>query len=192
MGTGMAFPWQAIATVDLASGHLVEDVKLGLDLAARGWAPLFCPAAYIESTFPTSESGSLTQRQRWEIGSTRTLLHEGPRALWQGLRQANLPLVALALDILVPPLSLLAGGLGLVWLAGAAAALAGQSLVPLELATGAGLLAAGSLVLAWRRFGRQILTVRDGQELADYLRQKIKIYLRRPRQASQWIRTDRS
>ncbi|MBD2750540.1 glycosyltransferase [Microvirga sp. BT688] len=192
MGTGMAFPWQALTAVDLASGHLVEDVKLGLDLAARGWAPLFCPSAYIESTFPTSENGILTQRQRWEVGSTRTLLHEGPRALWQGLKHRNLPLLVLALDILVPPLSLLGGAIGLVWLACAAAALAGHGLTPLMLATGAGLLAASSLVLAWARFGRQIMTARDGGELLGYLRQKIEIHLRRPGQRPQWIRTDRS
>jgi hypothetical protein len=192
MGTGMAFPWQALTAVDLASSHLVEDVKLGLDLAARGWAPLFCPSAYIESTFPTSETGIITQRRRWEIGSTRTLVQEGPRALWQGLKHRNLPLMALALDILVPPLSLLGGALGVVWLACAAAALAGQGMAPVGLATGAGVVAAGSLVLAWGRFGRQIMTARDGWELLGYLRQKVEIYLRRPGQVSQWIRTDRS
>jgi cellulose synthase/poly-beta-1,6-N-acetylglucosamine synthase-like glycosyltransferase len=192
MGTGMAFPWRAITSVELASGHLVEDVKLGLDLAARGWAPLFCPSTYIESTFPTSESGILTQRQRWEIGSTRTLLREGPRALRLGVQHANLPLLALALDILVPPLSLLGGALGLVWLACAAAALAGQDLMPLGLATVASLSAAGSLVLAWARFGRTIVAAQDGRELAGYLLQKAQIYLRRPGQSPQWIRTDRS
>jgi hypothetical protein len=191
MGTGMAFPWQALTSVELASGHLVEDVKLGLDLAAGGRAPLFCPSAYIESTFPSSDSGILTQRQRWEIGSTRTLVQEGPRALWRGLRTGNRDLLVLALDLLVPPVSLLGGAVGLVWLTCAAAALAGHGLMPLVLATTAGLLTAGSLVLAWAQFGRQILAMRDIPELASHMMQKVRIY-RRPGHLPQWIRTDRS
>ncbi|MXQ13735.1 glycosyltransferase family 2 protein [Microvirga makkahensis] len=191
MGTGMAFPWQPLAAVDLASGHLVEDVKLGLDLAARGRAALFYPAAYVESTFPASETGIITQRQRWEIGSTRTLVQEAPRALWRGLRTGNRDLLALALDLLVPPLSLLSAVVGLVWLACAAAALVGYGLMPLLLATIAGLLTAGSLTLAWARFGRRILGVRDLPELAGHLMQKVRIY-RRLGHLPEWIRTDRS
>lgn len=32
MGTGMAFPWPMAVRMDLANGHLVEDMKLGVDL----------------------------------------------------------------------------------------------------------------------------------------------------------------
>ena len=52
----------------------------------------------------------------------------------------------------------------------------------------------------WRRasgarlgaVGAQIMTARDVWELLGYLREKVEIYLRRPGQVSQWIRTDRS
>ena len=37
----MMFPWNAINSVPLASSHLVEDLKLGLDLAKTGQARIF-------------------------------------------------------------------------------------------------------------------------------------------------------
>ena len=57
MGTGMAFPWDVICTADLASGHIVEDLKLGLELTAGGWPPLFCPSAVVSSAFPAIGHG---------------------------------------------------------------------------------------------------------------------------------------
>ena len=35
MGTGMAFPWELICSASIASGALVEDIKLGLDMTKR-------------------------------------------------------------------------------------------------------------------------------------------------------------
>src|SRR5262249_4132841 len=33
MGTGMAFPWAVIRDANLATGHIVEDMRLGLELS---------------------------------------------------------------------------------------------------------------------------------------------------------------
>ena len=41
MGTGMAFPWATLATASLASASIVEDMQLGLDLAASGSPPWY-------------------------------------------------------------------------------------------------------------------------------------------------------
>lgn len=57
MGTGMAIPWAAIRRIDLATGNIVEDVKMGLDLAAARYAPRYCPGARVESDFPATERG---------------------------------------------------------------------------------------------------------------------------------------
>ena len=53
----MAIPWAAIRRIDLATGNIVEDVKMGLDLAAAGYAPRYCPEARVESDFPATERG---------------------------------------------------------------------------------------------------------------------------------------
>src|SRR6202034_2659018 len=42
MGTGMAFLWSSISTTRVASGHIVEDLKLGIDLARARTPTLFC------------------------------------------------------------------------------------------------------------------------------------------------------
>ncbi len=60
MGTGMAFPWHVIRATDLATGAIVEDLKLGLDLAAAGHPPLFCPSARVTRQFAISAQGADT------------------------------------------------------------------------------------------------------------------------------------
>ena len=59
MGTGMAFPWDIIRSVDLATGRIVEDLKLGLDLALAGAPPMFLPSAVVTSEFPESVIGPI-------------------------------------------------------------------------------------------------------------------------------------
>lgn len=71
MGTGMAFPWLCIRTAKLATGHIVEDLQLGIDLARAGTPPLFCPDALVVSEFPTSSDGVQGQRTRWGARSFR-------------------------------------------------------------------------------------------------------------------------
>jgi len=77
-GAGMAFPWDVIRSVELASAEIAEDQKLGPDLTLAGHAPLFCPSAVVTSQFPTSAEGAKTQRQRWEHGPSRPHSDVGP------------------------------------------------------------------------------------------------------------------
>ena len=84
MGTGMAFPWAVIDRADLAHGDMVEDMKLGIDLALQGYAPLFCPDTLVSSEFPSSEQVSDKQRTRWEHGHMATILIESPRLSFEG------------------------------------------------------------------------------------------------------------
>src|SRR5262249_48296612 len=108
VGTGMAFPWDVIHKADLAHGWIVEDIKLGLDLAGVGYAPLFCPSACVTSQFASSIKGTVVQRERWEQGHINTILTFVPRLLSKAIAHRNWGLLALTLDLAVPPLSLLA------------------------------------------------------------------------------------
>ena len=107
MGTGMAFPWEIISSANLATGAAVEDLKLGLDLARAGHPPLFCPSAGINSQFPSSIKGAKSQRKRWEQGHIGMIATTFPRFIYKGLTGGNFRLLALTLDMAVPPLTLL-------------------------------------------------------------------------------------
>ena len=192
MGTGMAFPWPVIARAPLASGHLVEDLQLGLALAAAGHVPVFCREARVSSVFPAQAEATLSQRTRWEHGHLSVIASEGPRLVALALVRGQPALLALALDLCVPPLALLVLMLtGLVVL-GALVAVLGAPNAPWIVAasTLAGVTAA--VLLAWGRFGRAVLSLRELLSSPAYAIAKLPMYARLlgSRQA-EWIRTRR-
>jgi cellulose synthase/poly-beta-1,6-N-acetylglucosamine synthase-like glycosyltransferase len=192
MGTGMAIPWAAIRRIDLASGNIVEDVKMGLDLAAAGYAPRYCPEARVESDFPITERGFVVQRQRWEAGSITTLLRIAPAMFLRGLVGMNVPLVAMAADLMVPPLMMLLTGLLLGVMVSVIFALAGGLIFPAVVFCGSLLALLVALALAWIRFGRDALRPRDLLALPGVFFRKFGFYLTMWRgRGAGWVRTDR-
>lgn len=107
MGSGMAFPWAHVKDANLAKGYIVEDMKLGIELAEQQLAPKFCPEAYVTSEFPLNDEGAASQRKRWEHGHIAMILKEGLPLLSKGIRSLNLEMIAMALDLCVPPVALL-------------------------------------------------------------------------------------
>jgi len=194
MGTGMAFPWEVISKVDLANGWLVEDLKLGLDLAAQGHPPLFCPSALVSSQFGSSAKAARTQRERWERGHIGMILTTGPRLFCRAAMDRNLNLLALTFDLAVPPLSLLAMlVVGIVCLT-AACALLGFSLSALILSGAA--LAAFVLAafLAWLKCGRDVVPIGTVLSIPLYILGKLGLYRIKMfnKTDPQWVRTDRT
>jgi cellulose synthase/poly-beta-1,6-N-acetylglucosamine synthase-like glycosyltransferase len=193
MGTGMMFPWEVIRSAPLASGHLVEDLKLGLDLAAVGRAAHFVPFVKVSSDFPVTVKGTDSQRQRWVQGHLGMIMKSVPRLLFQAISRRNPDLLALTLDLLVPPLSLL--GLltvGTFVLAFAAAAF-GLSLAAFVIASINFLMFTSAVLLAWLSFGRDILPARVLFSTGPQVLRKFRIYgqILLGRTAAVWIRTDR-
>ncbi len=177
MGTGMAFRWQELATANLASGHLVEDLKLGLDFCRNGKPPLFCPLAEVTSQFPLSQEGLSSQRTRWEHGHLGVLLSEGPKLIATSVSQGNGLLLAMALDLLVPPLALLTLALmaifTLSWLAWAVFGI----LLPALIATCALALLGSAILLAWGRFSREVIPFSVLLYAPLYAAKKIPLYV---------------
>ena len=192
MGTGMAFPWVQIEHAPLASGHIVEDLQLGLDLAAAGTPPRFCPEARVTSRFPVDAGGLAAQRTRWEHGHLGVIATQAPRLLWRALAQARPALAALVLDLCVPPLAALTLLLLAVLAATALFAAVGGDAGPLQLAAlgVVGLLAA--VLLAWAGHARHIVSLRELLGAPLYVLGKIPIYARwfKARQV-EWVRTKR-
>jgi hypothetical protein len=178
MGTGMAFPWPLIASAELASGRIVEDMGLGIDLTLAGRAPRFEPRALVTSSFPEPGAASTRQRTRWEHGHIATLLQQGPRLLARGLARGDAACVALALDLMVPPLALL---LTLTVVAAAFNGIVGWLLLDfaapaLASAASLGLLAV-AVLLAWARAGRDLLRLSELACAPVYAAAKLPIYL---------------
>ncbi len=192
MGTGMAFGWAHISQAALGTGHIVEDMSLGLDLAIAGHAPLFCEEALVVSSFPTAAEGVRTQRTRWEHGHLGVILSDLPSALWKALRLRNLNLFAMAMNLSVPPLAFLA--LLLLSLTTASAALWFWSGLTVALQINAAVLAVFGLavVLAWLSFGRSIISFVQLCGVPWYVLCKVPVYFYfLVRRQSQWVRSKR-
>jgi len=192
MGTGMAFAWATLRDAPLASGHLVEDMQLGLDLALAGTPPRFCPDARVTSRFPQGAAALDSQRTRWEHGHLGVIASQAPRLVARALATGRPSLLALALDLAVPPLAALVVMLCGLAVAAALRAAAGGSAAPLA-ATALALLALlAAVLLAWWRHGRRIVSLRELLGAPLYALGKLPMYLRlmRARQV-EWVRTRR-
>jgi cellulose synthase/poly-beta-1,6-N-acetylglucosamine synthase-like glycosyltransferase len=192
-GTGIAFPWALLQRANLASGNIVEDMQLGIDLAVTGHPPRLCAQALVLGELPAGRRAAVTQRTRWEHGHMRTLLSQVPRLLGAAIRQRRFDLLGLALELSVPPLSMLGllwacafiGSLWLWWYEG--------PWLPAALLGAGGLTALLAILGAWIKFGRERLPLASLLAAPFYVLWKVPIYLAfvfRPQRA--WIRTERN
>jgi cellulose synthase/poly-beta-1,6-N-acetylglucosamine synthase-like glycosyltransferase len=193
MGTGMAFPWEVINSVNLATGLVVEDLKLGLDLTRSGKSPLFCPMACVVSQFPSTATGARSQRKRWEQGHMALIASSIPRLICESFISKNFQLLALALDASIPPLTLL--GIMVLFMVGISGFSAKFGLSPsaLFLSSATLLLYLVAILLSWSKFARDILPPRSILSVAAYALGKLPLYFQLLSRSgnSQWIRTDR-
>lgn len=193
MGTGMALPWSLAAQAKLATGHVAEDMKLGVEMAKVGLPPHFLESVEVSSAFVTDSSVARVQKSRWEHGHLATMTEELPHLLQAAWQQRSKSLAVMGLDLLIPPLALyfmvligvtaLTSGLG-VWLETFQLAAATALISAMVFGT--------SVLLAWWRFGRHLLT---GQELLTaplYALWKLPVYLAYAlKKRSAWVRTKR-
>lgn len=175
-GTGMAFPWSLISGMTLATGHIVEDLKLGIDLAAAGHPPIFCPLARVTSDFPATEEGFNTQRTRWEHGYLGVLLRDAPGVLAKSVARRDGRLLAMGLDLCVPPLALVSLLTVAVWSASAVLYAVVRAGVPFFMATAAAVLLGFSVLSSWARFGRQIVSLGTLGLAIAYAISKLPVY----------------
>jgi cellulose synthase/poly-beta-1,6-N-acetylglucosamine synthase-like glycosyltransferase len=179
-GTGMAFPWAAIQSVNLASGHLVEDMKLSLDLTIAGYPPVYCPEA------------ARSQRTRWEHGHLQAMTAYVPTLVQAAFTKGRPAALALAMELSVPPLSLLV----MAWIGVMAVTVAWGLLaavwLPMALSAIAGVLLLTAILAAWAKFGRNDLALGQLISIPFYVLWKIPLYFKflvKPQNT--WVRTER-
>ena len=193
LGTGMALPWKTFAEAELATSNIVEDLKLGQELAEAGHAPRFAEDATVWSS-AESDSGTLSQRGRWEGGFLDNALHVAPGLLLRGVGRLDGRAVWAAINLMIPPFALLIvldliallAVTVIVWLTGA-------DKWPMILLT-ASLLAAGAgLFLAWASGGYRFVSARSLSRAPLYLLWKLPMYIGFARRGApkEWVRTQR-
>ncbi|MEC9372529.1 MAG: glycosyl transferase, partial [Planctomycetota bacterium] len=181
-----------IEKAKLASGNIVEDMQLGVDMALAGKPALVCDAARVTGRLPDNDSAALTQRRRWEHGHLRTLLSQTPRLVLGGLSRGRIGAVALGLDLAVPPLALLAALLILGWVGALVAVYFGYSITALAILTFAIALLATSALAAWFMDARDRVPLRSLLAAPLYILWKIPLYLGfATKPEKDWIRTAR-
>ncbi len=190
-GSGMAFPWSIINRVSLAGSKTTDDMQLTVDLALAGSTPVFCPEARVVGRLMKDKDAE-SQRSRWEHGHLEMILIEVPRLLKEFAKTGRLSLLALALDIFIPPLSLLVTiwftAMAISWLA----VISGIGITPAILVTIAGGFLLTGVLLAWVKFGRSDLPWQNLIAFPIYVLSKIPIYLKflvKPQ--SRWLKTER-
>jgi cellulose synthase/poly-beta-1,6-N-acetylglucosamine synthase-like glycosyltransferase len=191
-GSGMAFPYPLLKQANLATGNIVEDLALGLELAEQGHGPVLCDAARITGALPGTGDAAVTQRTRWEHGYLSTLLSTAPRLFFKGLFRFRPALIAAAIDLAVPPLSLL--------VMGAVAALTLSLIIgwwitafgPALLIASSLMLAATMLVVSWAVYVRRWLPFSAFLAIPGYILWKLPIYLKfLTGREKAWVRTER-
>jgi glycosyltransferase involved in cell wall biosynthesis len=188
MGTGMAFIWSDINQVSLATGHIVEDMKLGTDLARLNKAPLFLQEALVTSVFPPSKAAINSQRARWEHGHLSVILSEVPKLIVGAVKSKNIQMLGLACDLLIPPLAMLT--LMCLVVLVLSSLLDDRFAVLMSFVLLGGLLVA--ILLAWAKFGRDIISFKQLCYAPVYALSKIPLYLKffMNRQV-EWVRSKR-
>jgi cellulose synthase/poly-beta-1,6-N-acetylglucosamine synthase-like glycosyltransferase len=192
-GTGMAFPWRALQSASLASGNIVEDMKLGIDLAIAGHPPGLCTSAQLSGAAAPDRQSAARQRTRWEHGHLQTMITQVPRLLVRAITRLRPRLLGLAMEMSVPPVSLLL----IAWVILFSVCLVSWQLAeghwaPVVMLLTMAVLAAGAVFLAWAKFGRRTLPMLSLFAAPLYIAWKLPVYgkLLTARERK-WVRTDR-
>jgi cellulose synthase/poly-beta-1,6-N-acetylglucosamine synthase-like glycosyltransferase len=189
---GTAFPWSVISQAPLATNNIVEDMQLGIDLAIAGTSPIFCPEAKVTGVLPMKEQAASSQKIRWIHGHLQTMQTQVPRLIKAAITQRRFELLAIALELCVPPLSLLT----IVWLInltiGIFLGISCQEWAIAIFASLEGFLLCVAIIGAWAKFARNDIPLKALLKTPFYLLWKIPIYLAylfKPQQS--WVRTER-
>lgn len=192
-GNGMAFTRDLLEEVPHDAFSVVEDLEYGIRLGERGYRVHYAGEAHVWGEMVSGEKASRSQRQRWEGGRAEMARRHGLPLLLRAIREKNPLLGDLAMDVLVPPLSVLvlatAGGLA------ASLTLAAVTRRPnmatlMFAASGACLVAYG--VRGWQVSGTGVRGLASLGYAPVYMAWKATLPLRKGgKPKGEWVRTER-
>lgn len=192
-GTGIAIPWKIVKSINLATGDIVEDMRLGIELIEKKQGPFLYEKVVVTSHFPQLRTNQDSQRTRWEHGHIATLINNVPELLKRAFREKRMDLFIAGADLAVPPLSLLLliSLLFTVSTGSVAIALLDNSHI-LLIITLPLIIQGVTILLSWITFGKHLLTFQDIVLIPIYILSKIPIYTKYLiKKETNWVKTDR-
>jgi cellulose synthase/poly-beta-1,6-N-acetylglucosamine synthase-like glycosyltransferase len=191
-GSGMAIPWDIIHKVNLANAEIVEDLKMGIDFASVGYAPILCPDAIVSSYFPLSNTGIQSQRQRWEHGHLGMIMREFPKLMRLGLERKQMGLIFMALDLSVPPLALLMSSYFAIFLLNGIEWITLSLVKPWYLSILGLSMLIVAMFIAWWSEGQKLLSLSELAYIPIYVIRKIPLYIGfLVNRQVEWVRSSR-
>jgi hypothetical protein len=117
---------------------------------------------------------------------------DAPRLLWAAFTGRNIDLLAMAVDLSVPPLALLMLLVSAIWFLSFLLFIFSKALIPIGIATIAAALLVVSILLSWSFYGRSIISLGGLALAALYALRKIPMYAKFlvSRQIN-WVRSKR-
>ena len=106
-GNGMCFATDLLEEVPHDAFSVVEDVEYGIRLGQQGHRVHYAGEAHVYGEMVSSEKASRSQRARWEGGRLEMAKRHAVPLLKRAIEERNPVLADLAMDVLVPPLSVL-------------------------------------------------------------------------------------
>lgn len=194
LGSGMAFPWETIDRVGLENDELGEDKQLGIDMALAGYPPIYCLETKVASHVTEEYSGYVGQRTRWEQGHLLSAIKQIPVLISTAFRQGRWSLLALAVDLAVPPIAVIAAVWSVALLFSVASWLLGGWQWPLVCTVVTGVVLAGVIGITWAGFARRKVPAMSLLGVPYYVLRKLPIYVSLLANGPQrvWLRSDRS
>lgn len=192
-GNGMCFTRALLHAVPHRAFSIVEDLEYGLQLGEAGYRVHYAGDAHVYGEMVATERASRSQRRRWEGGRIQLLRLHGARLLRLALARRDRILLDLAMDVLVPPLSILVAVVALGLAASIGLALhRGSAVAPLWIwAASAGALS-GYVLRGWQLSGTGARGLVDLLYAPAYMAWKVTLFFRRdPAQKEEWVRTAR-
>ncbi len=110
-GSGMCFTRGAIERVGWSSFGLAEDIEQHNRVLRAGMRVAFAGEATVTGAAPDSLHDASGQHARWEAGRATAARRDALPLLVSGIRRRSIAMIDAAVEMLVPPISVVAAGL---------------------------------------------------------------------------------
>jgi cellulose synthase/poly-beta-1,6-N-acetylglucosamine synthase-like glycosyltransferase len=190
-GNGMCFATDLLQEVPHDAFSVVEDLEYGIRLGERGHRVHYAGEAHVYGEMVSSEKASRTQRARWEGGRLQMAKRHAIPLLVRAIKERSPVLADLAMDVVIPPLSILVAATVLGTAASAALAMVTRRPNAALLMFGvSGLFLVAYAARGWQVSGTGARGLATLGYAPIYVAWKATLRLRRKR-ADGWVRTAR-